>query len=588
MAASHQDNSFLFLKLQIKVEKKRQITSPAKSKPAHIDWSTANKSRKRGPNKINLPNNATRIQQLYNSHNSKANTTHSQRKSSQGSTASQTATKSASVTNRRRKSELLSPNVRFIEPPPSVAIQSTDHSIRDNEYQLQEEEVNSVPLHSHNYKFIATPNDENVQTTTATKQSPVHIQQTIVTSVPNAISNLPRIDATRPSQAQIVYQHQTSVPKLKNTTPTAVIAKSNVMVENSNHSNGPSHSTSQFTSHKNSIVMSSTTVAPTSTTTTTTTTSQRIPPKINILSQQTITKSNINFVPLTDNKIIIKSDSKLANAFKTQKIQMIPGQISTLASSSSTHSANKMQPQNNFIIRGTSHQHTIHPKVFSVPLNSNHQNAQAFYVNMPSTQSPTSNVTIPADAMHTIEKVIAEEAPIEIITTDTDDYIIDETTGTTYELVEQNVGDTAAYVTTTTKIEPIPAKRAKLSNNENRNHDNRQRTSFVTPKLMSNASQQYRTHVTNNEIVSTIIYEEHPATDWEYELDYAQDGKSNGNGQTIVTTDHDGEVVVENDTTEYHDANIIYTEEEIIDDENVLQEEYVTTEVFSPDGKTIT
>lgn len=172
--------------------------------------------------------------------------------------------------------------------------------------------------------------------------------------------------------------------------------------------------------------------------------------------------------------------------------------------------------------------------------------------------------------MHIIEKVVAEETPVEIIAAETDDYIIEETAGT---------DDTAAYVTTTTRGEPTPAKRAKLSNAVHRAHDDRQRTPFVTQKLLSNASQQYRTHVANNELVSTIIYEEHPnSTEWEYEFDYGQDGKPNGNGQT-------GEVVIEDDDTEYHDSNIIYTEEEIIDDENVLQEEYVTTEVFSPNGK---
>lgn len=241
-----------------------------------------------------------------------------------------------------------------------------------------------------------------------------------------------------------------------------------------------------------------------------------------------------------------------------------------------------MHPQNNLIIRGTS-QHTMHPKVFSVPLNSNHQSGQAFYVNMPTTQSPRSNASIPAHAIHTIEKVITEETPaVEIIAAETDDYIIEETTGTAYELVEQNVNDAAAYVTTTTKVEPTPSKRVKLSNKESRSYDHRQRTSFVTPKLLSNASQEFRAHVANNELVSTIIYEQHPTgTDWEYELDYVQGRKPNGNGQTIVMTGPNGEVVVEDDATEYHDSNIIYTEEEIIDDDNVMQEEYITTEVFS-------
>lgn len=544
------------------MENKRQIPSAAKSKPPPIDWNTVNKSRKRGPNRLNSPINATRIQQLYNSHNSKPTPVPTQRKTTQGSTTSQMPAKSASVTNRRRKSELHSPNGRSTEPV-SAAVRFNEHLIRDNEYQLQEEEVNSVPLHTHRFKFQATPNEPNYQMVAVKQPPPVQIQQAIVTSVPNATPNLPRSGAAKSNQSQIVYQQQTSAPKLSKETPTAV--------DNSNQSNG----SSQYASHKNSHVMSTISIAPTTatiatTTATTTTTTQRIPPKINILSQQTITKNNINFVSLADNKIIMKPDSPLANAFKSQKIQMIPGQMSSPASSSSSLGATKMHPQNNLIIRGTS-QRTMHPKIFSVPLNSNHhQNAQAFYVNMPTKQSPTSNASIPADAMHIIEKVVAEETPVEIMAAETDDYIIDETTGT---------DDTAAYVTATTRGEPTPAKRAKLSNAAHRAHDDRQRTSFVTQKLLSNASQQYRSHVANNELVSTIIYEEHPnSTEWEYEFDYGQDGKPNGNGET-------GEVVIEDDDTEYHDSNIIYTEEEIIDDENVLQEEYVTTEVFSPNGK---
>lgn len=582
-----------FPQLQMKVENKRQPTSSAKPKPPPIDWSVANKSRKRGPNKLNSPN--SRIQQLYNSHNPKVNAAPPQRKSTQGSTAPQTSLKSATVTNRRRKSELPSPNVGSIEPI-SAAVHSTEHSIRDNEYQLQEVEVNSVPLHSHHYKFNTTPNDAIVQMAAA-KESQVKTQPTVISSVPNAVPNMPRIGATKSGQAQIIYQQQPSAPTSTKATPSAV-STTKIMLDNSKHSNGPSQCESQFASCKNTFIVPSATIAPTPTTTTATaaatSTQQRIPPKINILSQQTIAKSNFNFVPLADNKIIIKSDGKLANAFKSQKIQMIPGQMSS--SSSPSHAANKMHPQNNLIIRGTSQHNTIRSaatttaaKVFSVPLNSNHQNAQAFYVNMPTTQSPTSNASIPVHEQHTIEKFISsEETPVEMLSAETDEYIIEETTGTAYELVEQNVADdTAAYVTTTTKNEPTPAKRAKYSaNNENRStHDNRQRTSFVTPKLLSNALQQYRTHVANNELVSTIIYEEHPAnTNWEYELDYGQGGKANGNGQTIVTTGHAGDVIVEDDATEYHDSNIIYTEEEIIDDENVLQEEYVTTEVFSPNG----
>lgn len=565
--SKHPNNYSFLLQLQIKVENRRQIASPAKSKPPPIDWGTANKTRKRGPNKLNSPNNTSRIQQLYNSHNSKAtNAPPSQRKSVSGSTAS--SAKTVSVTNKRRKSELLSPNARNSEPS-SAAVHSTEHSIGDNEYQLREEEVDSVPLHSHHYKFNAIQNDANVQMT-AVKQALMQTQQTIVTNMPNSVSNLPRIGTARSNQTQIIYQQQAMAPILTKATP-AVVATPNAMHENStNQSNGPTNSTSQFASHRNSNVTPSATIVPT-------TSNQRIPPKINILSQQTITKSNINFVPLADNKIIIKSDSKLANAFKSQKLHMIPGQMSSPASSSASSvssalGGNKMHSQNNLIIRGTS-QHTMHqPKVFSVPLNSNHQNAQAFYVNMPTTQSPTS--------IHTIEKVITDETPVEIIAAESDDYIIDETTGTAYELVEQNVDDTAAYVTTTTKIiEPSPVKRIKLSNSEHRSHDNRQRASFVTPKLF-----------TNNDLVSTIIYEEQPtSTDWEYELDYEQGGKQpNGNAQTIVTTGgHAGEVVIEDDATEYHDSNIIYTEEEVIDDENVVQEEYVTTEVFSPNGKAL-
>lgn len=557
------------------MENKRQ---PAKPKASAIDWSVTNKSRKRGPNKINSPNSVTRIQQLYNSHNSKPNATPlSQRKPVIGLATSQASAKSASVPNRRRKSELLSPIARSTETE-SAVVHSTEHIIRDNEYQLQEEEVNSVPLHSHHYKINTTLNDTSVQLVTAT-QPPLQMQQNIDHPVPNSNTTLTRIGPVRPNQTQIIFQPQMSTPKLIKAPPTSVAAP-NSMPKKSNQLNGPSQMASQFVSNKGGHIISSTT------TVTPTTTAQRIPPKINILSQQTITKSNINFVPLADNKIIIKSDSKLANAFKSHKIQMIPGQTSSSLSPSSIGS-HKMQTQNNLMIRGTT-QHTMHhAKVISLPLNSN-QNAQAFVVNMPTAQSPIANASIPAHAMHTIEKVITtDDTPIDINSADTDDYIIEDTTGITYELIEQNIDDTAAYVTTTTKIEPTPTKRAKFSNydNNSRSHEYRQqRMSFVTPKSLTNATQQFNTNVANNELVSTIIYEEHPATstDWEYELNYS--GKPNGNGQSTVTTGNVADVVIDDDATEYQDSNIIYTEEEIIEDESMLQEEYVTTEVFSPNG----
>lgn len=521
---------------------------PAKLKPPLIELNAMNnKPRKRGSNKLNSPNNASRIQQLYNSHNSKANTNLSQRKSVSGSTPSYPtvcSTKAGSVTNRRRKSELLSPNSRAADP--STAVHSTKiAAIADNERQLQEEEVNSVSLQSHKHKFSTTSNDTNVQIS-AIKPVPAQVR--------SKTPILPRTSAvSRPSQKQFVYQHHQPylAPKMAKAMP-AIVTAPNATLENSaTQSNGTPQSTSQFVSHEVRNALQSTT-AP----------NQRIPPKINILSQQTITKSNINFVPLADNKIIIKSDSKLANAFKSQKIQMIPGQISTVASS--TMDGTKMHSQNNLIIRGTSERPMHQPKLFSVPLNSNHRNVQAFYVNMPTSQSPTS--------IHTIEKVITDETPVDFIANEIDDYIIDETTDT-YESVEQSVENTAAYVTTTThnKIEPIPAKKIKLlSNKEHR-------------ASISNASQHFRTHATNNEIVPTIIYEEQQvSTDWDYGVGYKHGGKPNCNGRAIATTD--SEVVVEDDTTEYHDSNIIYTEEEVIDDDNVLQEEYVTTEIFPPNG----
>lgn len=68
--------------------------------------------------------------------------------------------------------------------------------------------------------------------------------------------------------------------------------------------------------------------------------SNRIPPKINILSQQTV-KSNINFV---DNKLIIKSDSKLGNVFKSQNI-VLPSANNVIKSNMIIRGSNHMLPR---------------------------------------------------------------------------------------------------------------------------------------------------------------------------------------------------------------------------------------------------
>lgn len=487
------------------------------------------------------------------------------------------STKSAATANRRRKSELILTPARSTETV-------VDHLTQDNEQHPLENEINSVPLPLHQFNRNATQNDANVQMATVT-HSPVQSQQTLASvPLPNATTNTSRVGTTQNIQTQAIYQQQVATQKQAKATPAAAAAA--VVTMNSQHEK-PMHQMSngghQFVPHKpnsNLIQLAAATPSPTTPTppppaVMPTAIAQRIPPKINILSQQTITKSNINFVPMTDNnKIIIKSDSKLANAFKSQKIQMIPGQMTATptATANITIAAAKPKTQNNLIIhQQLPHSAKMHPKVITMPLNANHQNAQAFYVNMPTTQSPTSNVS-----MHTIEKVITDESPVEIITTETDDFIIEDTIGAGYELIEQNVDDTAAYVTTTTTT-PTTANIQSITkfdaNHAKRNHEHRQRTSFVTPKVLSN--------VASNEYVSTIIYEEHPIRgEWGYEVEYEHDTKSNGNGQTMAN-DHAGEIIVEENTMDYHDANIIYAEE---DDENVLQEEYVTTEVFSPNG----
>lgn len=308
--------------------------------------------------------------------------------------------------------------------------------------------------------------------------------------------------------------------------------------------------------------------------------SARIPPKISILSQQTITKSNINFLPLSDNKIIIKSDSKLANALRTNKVQMIP---STFKS-------------NNLIIRGSNQVKLTTQSSTSTPSPSSSSTSSR--LSTPSINNKMHAVAVAAPAANNDEKtvyvvkntitmhpnqydenILIDNTPVDIISGDAVDYIIEETG--TYEMTDENdFSNNVAYLSTTGKSDSVtPTKISKIVNKFNRIPFNDTNTYKYSNSIINKnpnrnpAVSKLGNPSVVNDVSQAIVYEEQdePVTDWEYELDQS----NNIDGNTIT---------IDNDGNEYHehDSNVIYTE--IIDDGNVT-EEYVTTEVFSPNGK---
>lgn len=263
------------------------------------------------------------------------------------------------------------------------------------------------------------------------------------------------------------------------------------------------------------------------------------PPKVNVLSQQTITKNSINYVPLENNKIVVKHDSKLANALRTQNIQMIPSAKFTVPSAM----ASKMVTLSDLSARNFS---TKVPKIVPHTTVANHFQRQV----SPSSSKMyvvTESPSIPAFERHTIEKIVADESSIEIVATETDDIIIEETG--TYEIVEES--DEPFQERNITYISTSPTTQSHVTNDSNQQQ------------------------IINGEIMpSTIVYQPTTVdeTDWQ-EYESNDSNKSNGNIQTYET-----QIV-----HEYQDPSIVYAEEEVIEEENIT-EEFVTTEIYAADG----
>lgn len=278
----------------------------------------------------------------------------------------------------------------------------------------------------------------------------------------------------------------------------------------------------------------------------------RLPPKINIISQQTITKNNVNYIPINENnKIIIKSDTKLSNALKMQKIQMIPAAKQSLSSpTTSTPSSIKNVSTNSQYKQ----QNALSSKV-------NYDSHEMYIVNL---ARQSANITIPAHETHTIEKVITDDTPIDVIPlnvaanrtniTNADDIIIEETTDC--DLDDGNYENYEGKRYISTQNNAIPAKIVNYNNG--------------TSNIAYNASEQQI--VDDNVDATNIIYDENSNdNNWEYEI--VQNNKEHTNGNSNEHTQH-----------QYQDTNQFYTEEEVIEEEHV-PEEYITNEVYAQNGE---
>lgn len=310
----------------------------------------------------------------------------------------------------------------------------------------------------------------------------------------------------------------------------------------------------------------------------------RVPPKIQILSQHTLTKNNSNYIPMTDNNIVITSDSKLANAIKSQKIQILPSQHNIVKS--------------NMIIRGTNSNPTylttssIAPattrgmRFTTLPANKIIQTADKGYASnvyqKRNNSAPDRNVYVlkvqPPTNIHPIETAYsANDSETEIIAEEFEgvEYIVDESQN--YEVTDNN----RAYTAIVNDDLPRPAKIARLSNSHNlvRNHQghnvyNNYQT--VNKKYVMSSVPKKAKRVKSQPIpIQRIIYEDVP-TDWEYELDQRK--------KSIISSSSDSLSQINNiiRNEEYvNSPDVVY--EEVYSSDNIT-EEYVTTEDFSSNG----
>lgn len=311
----------------------------------------------------------------------------------------------------------------------------------------------------------------------------------------------------------------------------------------------------------------------------------RIPPKINILSQHTLAKGSVNYIPMTDNNIIIKSDSKLATAIKSQQIQILPSQN------------NIIKP--NMIIRGTNANATIIST-------STVANAQMRLSTLPGVASASNNYqrrnsTIgdrnvyvlnvqPSTNIHQVDNSYNDiiENDTEVITEEVEgaEYVVEE--NPSYEIHTDN---NQAYKTIYSDDLPRPAKISRLSNTNSlvQNHQgNHVYNKYQTINVNKNVNQNYvmssvpiKAQLVHRNVkaqavpIQRVVYEETPA-DWEYKVEERKQPIISSSSDSLSQVNH----IIRSE--EYANSpTIIY--EEVLSSDNIT-EEYVTTEEYSGNG----
>lgn len=367
----------------------------------------------------------------------------------------------------------------------------------------------------------------------------------------------------------------------------------------------------------------------------------RKPPKINILSQQTITKSNINFLPITDNKIVIKSDSNLANAIKSQKIQILPSTNNIMKSNMIIRGTNSKSlvtsvPPTVSIATSGIHGRGLPAQTSTISTNTVIQVGDKVYRQATNAYQPTRNdvttdrnvyvlnVQPPTNCESSVQHIeniynpiiesdtdadiITEDASNDMIQVEGAEYYIDEMQN--YEVADDN----HVYTTVINDDLPTPAKIARISNSQNivSNHQNSHMYSRSNDTSYNNAHHPSSTKVNRNInknyvlssapssasskaqlvhknirtqpiTVQTVVYKEQeaaPTADWEYELDQRKQSAISSSNDSLSRVNH----IIRSSEEYSNSPNIIYTE--VVDD-NDITEEFITTEAFSPNGKCI-
>lgn len=519
------------------------------------------KPKKRTPNKAISPivHSNAKIQQLYNSNDKIASNV--QRKSPGGA-----STKRSSLAKRRKKISDVSDEEKPLQATASDDAANNDeaanqaHAPADTDADAAHtitEALNEPPAIQFTESVVTQPSEHReaspplvpTQSAPVPRPYPTNKSNLMPPPDPATIPNIPVPDETNPRfvkyydqsamysraativatppatvQAQMMQPQPVQKVIVKQQQPSNVIVKNSPM-----HINRPVVQGVVTAGHNATVNVHSM--------------SSRIPPKINILSQQTI-KSNINFV---DNKIIIKPDSKLANVLKSQKIQMLPSSNNAIKS--------------NMIIRGTNHASPRMPINHMAVANNmvnikmiqpveatyhpiRHNDRNLYVLNMP-------HQTMGGGKISNIEKielepnVISDDTSIDIMAPAgrNDEYIVEEVS--TYPTPQLAYAKGRQIITSATTTAPY--------------------TAHMHRKLPKGV--QYTTMAPH----TTVVYER-PA----------------GSGSSVAThwdanesdMHHIHMENVINDGVDY-ESNVIYAE--TLDDENIT-EEYVTTEEYDANG----